>query len=77
MHVRYFDDNVVFFWIESIRSPGACCDSNFYFARPISWPKRNVKIVSPLGLASTLMPQRCAFMISVTMASRRPGTAVM
>jgi hypothetical protein len=41
--MRYFGDNVVFFWIDSIHSPGPGCGSGFLFRSPISWPKRNVK----------------------------------
>jgi hypothetical protein len=69
MHVRYFDDNVVFFGSSRFVHLGPGCGSGFfYFAHPISWPKRNVKTMSLPGLSSTLMPRCCAFVISVTMA---------
>jgi hypothetical protein len=41
--MRYFGDNVVFFRIDSIHSPGPGCGSGFLFRPPLSWPKRNVK----------------------------------
>jgi hypothetical protein len=51
-----FDDNVVFFRIDSIHSPASAAAAVFYFRSPISWPKRNVKTIPPPGLSSTLIP---------------------
>jgi hypothetical protein len=41
-----------FFGIDSIHSPGPGCCSVFYFAHPISWPKRNVKTHGAAKLVS-------------------------
>jgi hypothetical protein len=42
--MRYFGDNVVFFRIDSIHSPGPGCGSGFFISlTPSSWPKHNVK----------------------------------
>jgi len=43
MHVRYFDDNVVFF------GSSRFVVVVFLFRSPVSSPKRNVKTVSPPG----------------------------
>jgi len=40
--MRYFGDNVVFFRIDSIHSPGPAAAA-VLFRSPLSWPKRNVK----------------------------------
>jgi len=32
MHVRYFDDNVVFFRIDLIHSPGPCYGRGFFIS---------------------------------------------
>jgi hypothetical protein len=68
-HVHYFDNNVTFFGSARFIRLASAAVTFFYFAHPISRPKRNVNNMSPLGLSSTLTPPRCAFMISITMAS--------
>jgi len=58
MHVRYFDDNVVFFRIESIRSPGPGCGSGFLISLTHRLAKRNVKTTSPPRLSSKALGSR-------------------
>ena len=50
MHVRYFDDNVVFFRIESIRSPGPGCGSGFLFRSPHQLAKAQCKDCVSAGI---------------------------
>jgi len=50
MHVRYFDDNVVFFRIESIRSPGPGCGSGFLFRAPHQLAKAQCKDYVSAGI---------------------------
>src|SRR5262245_7075271 len=48
----------------------------FYFDHPISGPKRGPRTLFAPVFSSTLIPPRCAFMISVTMASPSPATGL-
>jgi len=41
-HVHYFDDIAVFFWPSRFVHPASAV-SGFYFAHPVSWPKRKCK----------------------------------
>ena len=67
MHARYFDDNVVFFRVDSIHSPGPGCGSVFLFRSPKAQCK---KTMPPPGIvvdadAAVL----CLHNFLVTMAS--------
>ncbi|HMA72950.1 MAG TPA: hypothetical protein VKP67_15940 [Xanthobacteraceae bacterium] len=50
MHVRYFDDNVVFFRIDSIHSPGPCCGSGFFISLTLQLAKAQCKDCVSAGI---------------------------
>jgi hypothetical protein len=67
MHAHHCGDNVVFFRIGWFRA------AIFYFDQPISGPKRDLRTMPAPVFSSALIPPRCVFMISVTMASPATG----
>jgi hypothetical protein len=65
MHPCYFHDNVVFFRVDSIRSPGLGRRYRFLFRSPSSWPKRNVNAASLL-----MLPTDRPVLEALTLSSR-------